>query len=250
MSRLELMHQGADAIPFLTAPHLRFRPGEWTLVRGDSGCGKTSLLRALNGLWPYGGGSVLLPEGVPAFYAAQDVKLPPVALKQLVCLPDAAVDHADPAVVDALCKSGLGDFAGHLGEASRDGSSWDQLLSGGQKQKLVLARILLQQPGLLFLDEASGALDPDARTAFHQALKDHCPGVTVISIMHESAPPRSASGGEFYDSVLRIEDGVATKKKLAPALPPELTTILAKPGQLHPHDERWLRFPRIRLKQR
>ena len=92
VNRLELMHQGSDAKPFLTASHLRFRPGEWTFVRGDSGCGKTSLLRALNGLWPYGRGSIVLPEGVSTFYAAQDVKLPPVSLKQLVCLPGAEAD--------------------------------------------------------------------------------------------------------------------------------------------------------------
>jgi len=193
---------------------------------------------------------VLMPEGVSTFYAAQDVKLPPVSLKDLVCLPGTSHRHSDAAAAAALFEAGLGEFIGDLGAETRDGASWDQLLSGGQKQKLVAARIVLQQPGLLFLDEASGALDPEAKTAFHQTIRDNCPGVTVISIMHESAPPRSASGAAFYDSVLSIENGVATKRTLAPALPPELTTILASPVQLHPHEERWLRFPRIRLKQR
>jgi len=192
---------------------------------------------------------VLMPEGVSTFYAAQDVKLPPVSLKELVCLPGGCDRHSDAAVAAALFEAGLGEFIGDLGAQARDGSSWDQLLSGGQKQKLVAARIVLQQPGLLFLDEASGALDPEAKCAFHQTIRDNCPGVTVISIMHEQAPPRSASGAGFYDSLLSIEDGVATKRTLA-LLPPELTTILASPVQIHPHEERWLRFPRIRLKQR
>ena len=224
--QLELAHGGNDALPFLTARSLRFRRGEWTFVRGRSGCGKTSLVKALNGLWAYGRGNITFPEGIKTFYAAQDVKLPRISLKELVCLPERPDDHSDARAAAALHRSGLGEFIEHLGEEMRAGKSWDELLSGGQKQKLVVARILLQQPGLLFLDEATAALDPEATVAFHQAIKDNCPDATVISIMHEAAPPRSASGAEFYDSVLSIADGVATKQRLAALLPPELTTIL------------------------
>jgi ABC-type uncharacterized transport system fused permease/ATPase subunit len=226
---LELMHQGGDAVPFLKASDLRFRRGEWTYMRGESGCGKTSLVKAINGLWPYGRGDIVFPEGVKSFYAAQDVKLPHISLKRLVCLPGCAEEYSDVAVASALHKSGLGDFIGYLGDETSDGNIWDQVFSGGQKQKLVLARILLQQPGLLFLDEASAALDPEAKTAFHQAIKDNCPGVTVISIMHEATPPKSATGAEFYTSVLNIADGVASKKPLVQTLPIELTAALVQP---------------------
>ncbi|MGE3305957.1 MAG: ABC transporter ATP-binding protein/permease, partial [Rhizobiaceae bacterium] len=191
---LELMHDGADAPPFLSAPHLRFRRGEWTFVKGGSGSGKTSLVRAINGLWPYGRGNIAFPAGVKSFYAAQDIRLPGVTLKQLVCLPDDADDHSDARAAAALHKAGLGELIEHLGDENRNGRAWEQVLSGGQKQRLVAARIILQQPGLLFLDEATGALDPQARTAFHEAIRDNCPGVTVISIMHEASPPRAANG--------------------------------------------------------
>jgi ABC-type uncharacterized transport system fused permease/ATPase subunit len=214
IQKLELMHQG-ESLPFLTATSLRFRRGEWTFVKGESGSGKTSLIKAIHGLWPYGGGNIIFPEGVKSFYAAQDVKLPRVTLKQLVCLPSRADEYTDARVAAMLHKAGLGDFIEYLGDEARDGMIWDQLLSGGQKQKLVLARILLQRPGLLFLDEATGALDPEATVALHEAIKEHCPGITVISIMHDAVPPKSASGGEFYDSVLSIADGVATKRPLA-----------------------------------
>jgi len=244
---LELTQQGHDAAPFLTAERLRFKRGEWTFIKGESGCGKTSLIKAINGLWPYGRGTVVFPEGVKSFYAAQEVKLPPLSLKELVCLPDAPTPYADAKVAAALHKAGLGDFIEHLAQDSKKGKSWDQLLSGGQKQKLVVARILLQQPGLIFLDEATGALDPDGKTAFHQAIKDNCPNATVISIMHEAVPPKSASGVDFYDSVLAIADGVAVKEALAPVLPAELTTILAHPETF---EDGWKRIPRLRLRQK
>ncbi|MDW6026525.1 ATP-binding cassette domain-containing protein [Mesorhizobium sp. BAC0120] len=99
-------------------------------------------------------------------------------------------------------------------EGGRDGQSWDRLLSGGQKQKLVLARILLLQPGLLFLDEATSALDTEALFAYQRAIKGHCPDTTVISVMHDVSPLRPTSGIEFLDSVLAIDKGVAMKKSI------------------------------------
>lgn len=246
IQKLELAHQGEDATPFLSAANLRFRRGEWSFLKGESGCGKTSLIKAINGLWPYGRGMIVFPEGVTSFYAAQEVKLQQVTLKQLVCLPGSEHDHGDARVAAALHKAGLGDFIENMADEHREGKSWDQVLSGGQKQKLVVARIVLQQPGLLFLDEATGALDPEGKVAFHQAIRDNCPDVTVISVMHEAVPPRSATGSEFYHSIVAIADGVATKKPLVPTLPVELTTILAQP---RPVEDKWLRFPR-RLKQK
>lgn len=245
IQKLELAHQGEDATPFLSAANLRFRRGEWTFLKGESGCGKTSLIKAINGLWPYGRGTIVFPEGVTSFYAAQEIKLQQVSLKQLVCLPGSESDHSDTQVAAALHKAGLGDFIGHLADESREGKIWDQVLSGGQKQKLVVARIILRQPGLLFLDEATAALDPEGKIAFHQAIRDNCPNVTVISVMHEAVPPRSLSGEEFYHSVVSIADGVATKKPLAPSLPRELTTILAQP---RPVEDKWLRFRRLKQK--
>ncbi|TIU12805.1 MAG: ABC transporter ATP-binding protein/permease, partial [Mesorhizobium sp.] len=62
IQKLELAHQGEDATPFLSAANLRFRRGEWTFLKGESGCGKTSLIKAINGLWPYGRGTIVFPE--------------------------------------------------------------------------------------------------------------------------------------------------------------------------------------------
>lgn len=222
VKHLELKHQGDDATAFIAARNLRFRRGEWTLIKGESGCGKTSLIKAINGLWPYGEGEIVFPEGVRSYYAAQDVKLQQISLKRLVCLPDSEEAYSDARAAAALHKAGLGEFIEYLTEESREGKVWDQVLSGGQKQKLMLARILLLQPGILFLDEATGALDPDAKIAFHQAIKENCPGITVISIMHEPEPPQAADGTSFYDSMVQVEDGIAAKTPIVGPRPVEV----------------------------
>ncbi|HET7412250.1 MAG TPA: ATP-binding cassette domain-containing protein, partial [Pararhizobium sp.] len=121
---LKLAHGGFGEEPFLTAANLHFRRGEWTFVKGESGCGKTSLVKAINGLWPHGSGAIVMPQGVETFYAAQEVKLPQVSLKELACLPGLPDGHEDKAVASALRKAGLGDFASNLAEEGREGKIW------------------------------------------------------------------------------------------------------------------------------
>ena len=208
--QLELVHSTVDR-PFLIAPKLSFKPGEWILVVGKSGSGKTSLFKALNGLWGHGHGTVLMPRDVRSLYATQDVRLPVVPLKDLVCLPDPSDEYVNNNVATALRMAGLGEFIENLSSTGRDGQSWDQLLSGGQKQKLVLAKILLLRPGLLFLDEATSALDIPAVHAYYQAINDNLGEVIVIAVTHDLSAVVSATGIGFFDSVLTVNKGVARK---------------------------------------
>jgi ABC-type uncharacterized transport system fused permease/ATPase subunit len=208
--QLELFHSMVDR-PFLVASNLNFQPGEWILVVGQSGSGKTSLFRALNGLWGHGRGTVLEPNNVRSLYATQDVRLPAVSLTELVCLPDQSEEHLNTAVATALRKADLGEFIKDLLKMGREGQVWDQLLSGGQKQKLVLAKILLLKPGLLFLDEATSALDIPAAHAYYHAIKGHCGEATVIAVTHDISAIISATGISFFDSVLTVDKGFAKK---------------------------------------
>ncbi len=204
---MRLMYQGHDVKPFLEAGNLRFRPGQWTYLSGPSGSGKSSFIAALNGLMRYGEGQIIMPEGKTPFYACQEIRFPKTSLKQLVCIPDDEEEHSDAQVKDILEAVGLGKFAKHIHQTDYEGDLWEDVMSGGQKQLLVLARILMQKPGVLFLDEATSALDPASKVLFHELIKKSCPDAIVISIMHDPLPPVNAHGVSYYDTILEISDG-------------------------------------------
>lgn len=200
--------QGPDSeAPFLRSGVINIRAGDWVYMRGESGSGKTSFVKALNGLWPYGTGDIIYPQNATSFYATQEAKFPSVTLKQLVALPADEDRFSDLAVAAVLHEAGLGEFIERMNDPDAGGAPWDMILSGGQKQKVVLARILLHNPTIIFLDEATGALDPAAKMRFHEALKARCPQSIVISIMHEEKLPLLENGQDVYSHVLDIRNG-------------------------------------------
>ncbi|MEM6548770.1 MAG: ATP-binding cassette domain-containing protein [Pseudomonadota bacterium] len=215
IENVALCHRGHDSEPFLRAENLNFQPGHWTYVRGQNGCGKSSLMKAIAGLWPYGEGLFAYPAGETVFFAGQDPDLPErLTLKELVCYPHFGDAYSDLAVAAALSEVGLGDFIRELDADLYQGRPWQGVLSGGQRQRLVLARIIVQRPGVLLLDEACSALDPAAVTAFHQSIRTHCAESVVISIMHEPEPPTTPEGNPFYRDQLSIKNGIATLHRL------------------------------------
>ena len=208
--QLELRHRGRSSEPFLRAHGLTFRPGAWVYVRGQNGCGKSSLLKAVAGLWPYGAGEIALGRGQHCFFAGQDPDLPErLTLRELVCYPHFVEDYDDLAVATALGEAGLGKFIREMDDVLHNGRPWHSVLSGGQRQRLVLARIVLQRPGILLLDEATSALDPDSVREFHLLIREYCPRAVVLSVVHDVDIPRDPEGLPFYREVLLIEDGEA-----------------------------------------
>lgn len=216
---LELHHRGHETTPFLRIDRLDIRPGEWVYVRGENGCGKSSLLKTIAGVWPYGSGEIFTPEGETVFFAGQDPDIPErLTLKDLATYPDYADRHSDVEVAAALAEAGLGAFIRELHEDLHDGAPWRAVFSGGQRQRLVLARIILHRPGLLLLDEACAALDYEAVVEFHRLLRAHCPNAVVLSIMHDPEPPLRPDGGHVYNRLLLIEDGAAALHPIEKAL--------------------------------
>ncbi|MEM6679478.1 MAG: ATP-binding cassette domain-containing protein, partial [Pseudomonadota bacterium] len=191
-------------------------PGRWAYVRGQNGAGKSCLLKAVMGLWPYGEGLITRPAGT-ALFAGQEPDIPErLTLKELVTYPDLGERYDDLAVAAALGEAGLARFVPQLGAVLCAGKPWSQTLSGGQKQRLVLARILFHRPVLLLLDEACSALDPEAVVDFHRILREHLAASTVLSVMHDPEPPLDPDGRPFYADLVVIEEGVARLEPVEP----------------------------------
>jgi len=185
LERLELdLPQGA---PLLAATSLRLKQGESVLVTGPSGAGKSTLFRALAGIWPYWRGKITLPAGKNGspklLFLPQKPYLPIGPLKDAACYPEDASRMTQEAVREALTAVGLKHFAGDL---ARD-ENWAQLLSGGEQQRLAIARALLNRPDWLFLDEPTAALPDEAQAALYRLLAEKLPQTTMVSIGHREA---------------------------------------------------------------
>lgn len=226
--KLALMQSADSDVPFLRSGLINIHEGDWVYMKGASGSGKTSFIKALNGFWAYGSGHIIYPENARTIYVPQEAKFPSVTLKQLVCLPDDEAQFNDLGVAAILHQAGLGEFIHRMNDMDADGSPWDMVLSGGQKQKVMLARILLHKPSIIFLDEATGALDPQAKMDFHTALKQQCPNAMVISIMHEDRLPTLENGENVYSHVLEIVDGYVSLHPVGFPKPNHLPLIAAE----------------------
>ena len=161
---------------------LRLAPHESVLLSGPSGSGKSTLLRAVAGLWPYGEGTVAVPPGASVMVVPQKPYIPHGTLRAAVTYPDPPDRHDDASIADALRKVRLETFVSQIGTEDL----WSQRMSGGEQQRLALARALLAKPDWLFLDEATAAMDEGLEAELYAMLAAELPGTTVVSIGHRS----------------------------------------------------------------
>ena len=157
-------------------------PQEPTLVIGPSGAGKSTLFRALAGLWPYGKGEVLQPPFAKLMLLPQRPYIPIGPLREALAYPASASGFSDEALRETLNKVGLGAFASRLDE----NDNWQMRLSGGEQQRIAVARALLAKPDWLFLDEATASLDESSEAALYRAIAETLPKTTLVSIGHRS----------------------------------------------------------------
>ena len=165
-----------------TVNDMSFAPGERTLVTGPSGSGKSTMFRAIAGIWPYGEGSIHIPSGSSILLLPQRPYIPMGTLRAAVSYPGGLREFSDAELKDALDAAQLG----HLAERLDDDDQWPQRLSGGEQQRLAIARALLAKPQWLFLDEATASLDEEMEALIYQVLRDKLPATTIISIGHRS----------------------------------------------------------------
>lgn len=161
---------------------LRLLPGDSLLVSGPSGCGKSTLLRALAGIWPFGRGTINFPADKQALFLPQKSYIPIATLRQAIGYPGLTRPVEDDQLRLVLEECRLSFLAGRLD----DMEDWAQVLSLGEQQRLAFARVLLQQPDILILDEATTALDEPTEQQLYRLIKEQLPQAILISVGHRS----------------------------------------------------------------
>jgi putative ATP-binding cassette transporter len=169
-----------DGQVLLRDSQLELAPGSATLISGASGSGKSTLFRALAGIWPFGKGEVHVPAGARVLFLPQKPYVPIGTLRDAVRYPDEQSTASDQEIAAALEAVGLGHLASRLDDVAH----WTNVLSGGEQQRLAVARALVFKPDWLFLDEATASLDEPMEAEVYRQLKQRLPRTTIVSIGH------------------------------------------------------------------
>jgi putative ATP-binding cassette transporter len=158
----------------------RVAPGDHVVVIGPSGSGKSSLFKAIAGIWPFGHGRIEMPSRGKKLFLPQRPYLPIGTLRAAVSYPADEGAFPDERIREALEALGLGHLAGRLDEDAH----WGQTLSGGEQQRVALARVLLHEPDWIFLDEATSGLEEEMEKRAYDLLSERLPNAAVVSIAH------------------------------------------------------------------
>jgi putative ATP-binding cassette transporter len=168
--------------PLVSAANLKINGGDRVLVKGPTGSGKSTLFRAIAGIWPFGAGHIAVPDGASLMILPQRPYFPTGPLAAAVSYPALAGHFPEPKVREALDAVGLGKLVPRLEEDAH----WNRVLSLGEQQRLAIARAVLHAPDYLFLDEATASLDEASEAALYRMLQQRLPGATIVSIGHRS----------------------------------------------------------------
>jgi len=160
---------------------LALSPASALIIRGESGIGKTTLLRAIAGLWPYADGTIVRPADEHALFLPQKPYLPLGTLRACLYYPIAARGGPEAAAVLQRC------HLGHLIDRLDEAEDWARILSLGEQQRLAIGRALLNRPLAVFLDESSSALDEGLEHAMYRLLRESLPRTMIVSVGHRSS---------------------------------------------------------------
>src|SRR5665647_179239 len=156
------------------------QPGERVLLVGESGTGKTTLTRAIAGLWPWGQGNISIPSGAKMVVMPQRPYIPLGTLRRAATYPLSPADTPNDTVRELMATAGLGYLVEHLDEEA----PWNRTLSGGECQRLAFVRLLLHQPDIVVMDEATSALDPPSQEYLMTLVAERLPRTAIVSIAH------------------------------------------------------------------
>lgn len=161
--------------------NLTLTQGNSLLIQGQSGVGKTTLLRTIAGLWSYAEGKIFCPQHNTLFLS-QRPYLPQGNLLTALYYPD-TTENVDLAKITRILERVQ---LAHLQDRLEQEQDWSRILSLGEQQRLAFARFLLHKPKVAFLDEASASLDEGMEHAMYRLIREELPNTTIISVGHRS----------------------------------------------------------------
>lgn len=188
LGRSDVFHLNAllldtpDGRSLLTIEDLTISTGECVWLRGPSGIGKTTLMKAVAGLWPHGTGEIRRPQEGWMFLP-QKPYLPLGTLLEATAYPSAVESFGEEQIRASLCDVGLEHRVADNGATSLEAPEG---LSGGELQRLAIARLLLHAPRWAILDEATSALDAAAEAKLLSLVRHHLPQTALILIAHRA----------------------------------------------------------------
>lgn len=192
--------------PLIRGLDLRVRRGERILIVGDAHV-TLALFKAVAGLWPWGSGEICLPEGPEMVFLPQRPFLPTGTLRAVLCYPQPPEHYATPELHRALECAGIDWLAPRLDETD----DWNHVLPLRAQQRLSTARLFLQRPAWVFLEDTTDAFDPKGEAGIMEMLHHEMPDMTVLSVMrhggvehlfhrrlelHRAGTPGTKAGGE------------------------------------------------------
>jgi putative ATP-binding cassette transporter len=178
LRNVAIMHNDGTAV--VDGADVAIMPSEKVLLTGESGTGKSTFARTLAGVWPWGKGAIEIRAGAKLLVLPQRPYVPMGTLRRAVNYPHAPQRRSAQEIAEVLEKVELG----HLAERLDEERPWDQILSGGEKQRLSFARIFLHRPDIIVLDEATAALDSASQDRLMERLLREFEEATVVSIGH------------------------------------------------------------------
>ena len=167
----------------VTAKDMVFKKGEKVLIKGKTGAGKTTLFRVISGIWPFGRGKVVVPKGKKVIILPQRPYIPIGTLAEVISYPEPPEKYSREEMEQVLRDVDLTQFVDRLDEEAH----WYRVLSGGEQQRVGIARAMLYKPDYLFFDEATASMDEPSEEVLYKMLLERMKDTTIISIGHRSS---------------------------------------------------------------